>query len=1248
MTPEINFNNPYSRDEFLPFLEWFLPDDFKVTKEKITDLNFTVKYTEDVTKLGTCESLKLDVYEITHASTHDARVGIAQDAFRLMLYKSYYNRALVIFKPLNRKKYRFSLLQIEAEVKDNTSRITRSFSNPRRYSFQLGEGAHVKTPEQFLLGKGKLKPVKDDIFKDLQDRFSVEVLTKQFYKELSNWYFWAIKNVSFPNDIDDDTDNEDYNEENVIRLITRLIFVWFLKEKKLIHNDLFDEDFLVGILKKFNSTSTEQDNYYRAVLQNLFFATLNQEVDQRGFAADEGYLINRNNFSIKSLYRYEKDFKDENTEHIMDLFKQIPFLNGGLFECLDRKIKDGRTYYWDGFSRNKKHQARIPNNLFFEKGKVVDLSQEYNDKKMSSVQVTGIIEILKKYNFTVEENTPIEIEVALDPELLGKVFENLLGSYNPETQETARNQTGSFYTPREVVNFMVNESLIAYYLKNIPDIEEEVLRNLLSYDDNEVIISDEQRKSIIEYTFKSKILDPACGSGAFPMGILQQMVHILGKLDYKNDYWYQLILDQAVDEIGKLVDGDDLEQKQNEIDSIFDKKFNNPDYARKLYLIENCIYGVDKQSIAVQISKLRFFISLLCEQKPNKDYTKNLGIRPLPNLETKFVAADTLKSIEKEEDDFKYLKDDTIKKLTDRLQDIRSRQFSVTNVKQKNKLREDDKEVRKDIVNEVTRLYKYHADENLGNYKKELFKTKKELEILNARQDQIAESLDLFGNKTGLKINTTQQKRNELNNRIKNLKSVIEKGSDYSRLNSVVRLAQQLTSWNPYDQNHHSDFFDPEWMFGLTTGFDIVIGNPPYVQLQNNGGELAKLYENESYKTFKRTGDIYCLFYERGWQLLKEGGHLCYITSNKWMRAGYGEETRKFFTKKTNPIKLIDFGGTKIFESATVDTNILLFAKENNTFSTQACLIKNGEINNLSDYFKQNATISSFKENKSWVILTPIEKQIKEKIEQIGTPLKEWDIQINYGIKTGFNEAFIINGEKRKELIEQDPKSAEIIRPILRGRDIKRFDYDFADLWLINTHNGVKEKGVKPINIDDYPALKEHLNKYYNQLEKRQDKGDTPYNLRNCAYMEDFSKQKIVYIEIMTDNPTKGYDFPCFAFDSMQCITLNTAYIMCGSEIDLKYILAILNSDLGKRLVKYYVIQLQNRQFRMLHQYVSNFPIPKIKDSEKLVFKQLVDKVIQAKKMEEDSTFTENKINNLVNNLFSLTINEKLYIEKSN
>lgn len=167
----------------------------------------------------------------------------------------------------------------------------------------------------------------------------------------------------------------------------------------------------------------------------------------------------------------------------------------------------------------------------------------------------------------------------------------------------------------------------------------------------------------------------------------------------------------------------------------------------------------------------------------------------------------------------------------------------------------------------------------------------------------------------------------------------------------------------------------------------------------------------------------------------------------------------------------------------------------------------------MSDYFRQNAVETSFFSSESWVVLSPIEKQIKDKIERLGTPLKDWDIRINYGIKTGYNEAFIIDGKKKKELIERDPKSAEIIRPILRGRDIKRYSYDFADLWLINTHNGIKEKGIKPIIVEDYPAIKAHLDNYYPQLEKRVDKGETPYNLRNCAYMEDFSRQKVTSIE---------------------------------------------------------------------------------------------------------------------------------------
>ena len=277
------------------------------------------------------------------------------------------------------------------------------------------------------------------------------------------------------------------------------------------------------------------------------------------------------------------------------------------------------------------------------------------------------------------------------------------------------------------------------------------------------------------------------------------------------------------------------------------------------------------------------------------------------------------------------------------------------------------------------------------------------------------------------------------------------------------------------------------------------------------------------------------------------------------------------------------------------------------------------------------------------MVLSPIEQRIKAKIEAVGTPLKDWDINIYRGVLTGYNEAFIIDGKKKDELIAEDPKSAEIIRPILRGRDIKRYGYDFADLWLINTHNGVKEKGIKPINIEDYPSIKNHLDKFYPELEKRQDKGDSPYNLRNCAYIEDFSKQKITYIEIMTDNPDDGYDFPCFSFDIESCVALNTAYIMTGDIDELRYILGILNSKLGRLLVKFYVVQLQQRQFRMLNQYVVNFPIPKVENVKPISI--LVDKIIAFKKQSKNINSLEENIDILVYEMYEFSKEEIQFIE---
>jgi len=985
-------------------------------------------------------------------------------------------------------------------------------TDTKRYTYLLGEGRGCHTAiKQF----GKLKESKQALT-DITEAFSVETLTKQFYKDLFEWYQWAIDDstqVTFPNNITTEDDDRDDVEKKIIRMITRIMFVWFIKQKELVPNRIFDIEYLSTILKEFDPYSTTVGNYYNAIFQNLFFATLNCAIeDENGNTRKFATSTKRD---VKTLYRYAEMFSISEQE-IVNLFSEVPFLNGGLFECLDKtRYIDGveQCYNFDGFSRNDarfvdgryKHRAVVPNILFFEPEK-------------------GLLSILSRYNFTIEENSPEEQLVALDPELLGKVFENLLGAYNPETKETARNQSGSFYTPREIVNYMVDESLIAYLGNN------DFVRSLFSYDFTFDKTKSNEYLKIADKLKAVKILDPACGSGAFPMGLLNRMIDILERISPNEDI-----------------------------------------YELKLSVIENCLYGCDIQSIAAQITKLRFFISLICNCE--KDASKpNFGIPTLPNLETNFVSANSLIAKKKEDIQLNLFKSEEIESIKKELHQIRHLHFSAKSTSTKHRLREKDLALREKLIELL-------SDEN------------------NFASDD----------------------------------------------------AKQLAEWNPYDQNAVSPFFDPEWMFGVNNGFDIVIGNPPYIQLQNNGGELAKLYEGCGYSTFARTGDIYCLFYERGWQLLKKDGHLCYITSNKWMRAGYGEKTRDFFANKTNPLLLIDFAGVKIFESATVDTNILLFSRANNQHKT-TCAITNKQnkdsVKNLSDFVQQQHTVCDFSTSDSWVILSPIEQSIKRKIEAVGTPLKDWDINIYRGVLTGCNEAFIIDSTKRKEILsncqteEERKRTDELIRPILRGRDIKRYGYVENGLFLINTHNGLRGK-LPRIDINDYPAVKAHLDQYWDKISVRSDKGDTPYNLRNCAYLEDFSKPKIVYMEIQTDNEKEGYPFPCFSYDNSNKIVLNTAYIISSNTEDVRFILGVINSKMGRFLTKLYVSQLQERQFRMLAQYVKNFPIPKLPQNE-------IDYIIKAVEynINKCNSELEEKINRAVCSWYNLNADELNFIEQ--
>ena len=1030
----MEFNKAYNRQDFVKFLQnSFLPNDYIPSEEEVL-FRTQMKYSTEAVKLGTCESLDLVVYEVKHSSKNDARVSLSKEAFRI-LADEMKDRALVVFVPEDSNaNYRFSFIEITLDIKEDSSKVSYNYSNPRRYSYFLGEGIAYYTPNKYLNEKGRVVSKED-----LLSRFSVEVLTKEFYQELSDWYAWAIKIIRFPNDINDKEDDAKFNNEGAIRLITRLIFVWFLKQRNLIPNEFFDEKYIAdNLLNDFAPNrqtglfmqKSLESKYYKAILQNLFFAMLNSPITAEGSKemSERHFRKGQGDYDNNKLMRYEYYF--QNPQLFVDLANTtVPFLNGGLFDSLDDK--DNGMYY-DGFSDREtvRKSLVVPDFLFFgeEAGKNIDLSEWYGDKKKKKVSARGIIDILKRYNFTVEENTPFDKEVSLDPELLGKVFENLLASFNPETQTTARKQTGSFYTPREIVQYMVDESLIAHLKRTVGEELEPQYRQLMQYSDDEVELTSEQRKNIMQSLYNCKILDPACGSGAFPMGILQQMVHILNRIDSNNEMWREMMYQRAISDTSDAYrNSSDEERKElvKDIERSFDESINRPDYARKLYLIENCIYGVDIQPIAIQISKLRFFISLVVDQNTNTDPTDNFGIRPLPNLEAKFVAANTLIGLQKK--DASLFDSEAIKAKENDLKIAKHKIFGAKTVRTKRKYRQ--------IVNDLR------------------------LEIA-----------------TLLKGNGAV-------------------GNDEAR---------ELASWDMFDQNSSSPFFDPEWMFGVKDGFDIVIGNPPYVQLQANDGALGTMYEKLNYETFVRTGDIYSLFYERGYQLLVSKGHLCYITSNKWMRAAYGEKTRKFFAEKTNPKVLIDFAGVKIFESATVDTNILLFSKEKNdgkTIGVLANKLSKNSINNLSVFVQQNASKCNFNNSESWIILSPIELSIKRKIEAAGIPLKDWDIQINYGIKTGFNDAFIINTEKRKEILDncqtddERTRTAELIRPILRGRDIKRYGYNWAGLYLIyipwhfpfqfdTTITGASEKAEEAFK-QQYPTVYSHMLQYKERLSNR-------------------------------------------------------------------------------------------------------------------------------------------------------------------
>ena len=1034
-------------------------------------------------------------------------------------------------------------------------------------------------------------------FDELKDVFSVEQLTKEFYTRLFDWYTWAMSpqvNVHFPNDLDDKTDDRKYNNEALIRMITRLMFTWFIRQRKLVPDEIFDREALDGILKKFEPDSMEQDNYYRAILQNLFFATFNcpqtgkGKLKRRWIDADVGAdgdgVWLSDDYGVKTVYRYKDQFK--NADAFLEMMKRVPFLNCALFDCLDkveRKEDGGRKLYFDGFSTKKKRQAYVPNGLFFDKER-------------------GIISLFNRYEFTVNENNADDSDVALDPELLGKVFENLLGAYNPETRETARNATGSFYTPREIVDYMVEESLKNYLKTKVPAADDKRLEDLFdrskAAEGAETQFSCKEKDALLNALYDCKILDPACGSGAFPMGVLHCMVRLLTRLDPQSLSIRQHLLDRyRVDKavVDSTESAADREERLAELEIRLREGQHYPDYERKLYLIENCIYGVDIQPIATQISKLRFFISLLCDQlRTSYDPdAENFGLLSLPNLEAKFVCANTLISLP--EVGALDASVGNIAELRRELQSNRHKIFCARSTRTKEKYKNKDLEIR-DAIRATVKDSLSKPDEDVIAKCREQIADAQKRRIKVAEPDWVEEEVavqaDLFSTfeKKKVRKDRNAPARDKIDAEIswaeETIKKELSKG-DRSNVSAATRYADMVAGWDPYDQNASSPFFDPEWMFNNTTGFDVVIGNPPYGKIFP---EESNEHIKEKFPVFGDTKDAFVAFGLYAFSALKKDGVMQYIIPSSW-HGGPAYRSFRDECLKYRMLNLIELP-FDMFQSAYVDTGI--FGLQNENPEESSC-VKTRRFG-CKDKFKAQGVICDLIEQRLWHDV--VDKKFILSKEQIGLECSLSRIKGTIGDCVEAKRGVLLP----KDLIE-DKRTQTANYPYFIG-DVYRYEVSVEKKWIefgVGFKEGPKEKMW-------YEGERLLLRRLMSRAHR-----------------------------LMT-----GYTDEAF-------VTNKNLYILRQKQdVELKFLLAIANSRLYSHLYASRVSGSVKDDFPQvtMTDFLS-LPLPETTTAERRQFIKLVDQVLasKAKDREADTSPLEAKIDHLVYKLYGLTEEEIAVVE---
>lgn len=990
--------------------------------------------------------------------------------------------AMVVF--VQGEKWRFSYISKRKVKNKETNTIEDKETAPKRYTYLFGMGEKALTAAQRfdkLIQKQQGNLYQYLTLNDFEEAFSVEKLSKDFFNEYKKSY------------------------EDFVEFITGKRYV--KKGNKFVEQEIHTANFQLKNL--FGNDGKQARDFCKRMMGRIVFLY---------FIQKKGWLA----------VATGKKWGEGNPDYLFDLFKNSKhkddFYTNELVPLFFKTLNNPN-------SENEKNPLRFP----YLNGGLFDDSHDrkYNKLALPVEIFENLFNTFNNFNFTIYEDAPDEHTVAVDPEMLGHIFENLLEDNKDK---------GAFYTPKEIVHYMCRESLIEYLKDKLLLVDD----NQLTIDNSQLTIKkiiqqQELTKDEIQFAEKNafkiidaleqvKICDPAIGSGAFPMGLLQEIFNT------------QIYLQELKG----------FTRKQTEADI-------------KKHIIEESIYGVDIDAGAVDIARLRFWLSLVVDEtKP----------QPLPNLAFKIVCANTLIPLGK------------IKKLD----------FSGT----------------KEIADGLAQV----------------------------RHDYFNASMD---EKTELetKFNSLQKK-------------LLTTAKDWVTKDDA-EVYEKLLEFSPFEDNSCS-WFDAWWMFGVKDGFDIVIGNPPYVGISKlfYKAQLQKV----GYKTFESTGDLYSIFYEQGNQLLKENGRLVYITSRQWLNASYGKSLRKYFIEKTNPLQLIDFGKAKIFEAATVFVNILIFKKAEYKNELEACQLKEDfkvEENDLGIYFETHCRVLNNLTDSVWKIGEEEVELINKEIEHKGTALKDWKgLDFYRGITTGLNEAYHINQDVRDELINEDKKNADIIKPLLRGKDIKKYTYENNQNyilfipWHFPLHNNPNVTNASEKAEADFrkhfPAVYRHLSQFKKELSER-NKDETGIRYEWYAmqryganYWQEFEKEKIIWIEIS--------DKANYTYDTNGMYLTNSAYFISGSN--LKYILAVLNS----RAADFYFFQITAKiaggRKRYTKQYVEQIPIPQVSLSMQKPFEALVDYLLYLndKKFEQIFPHTTNeRIASHIEDVLNMMVYE-LYFEK--